>query len=530
MKRIISMILVLTLFCAIQNPLALGQPGKKPSGGKPGNNPFGGGKPGNNPFGGGKPGGFSNDKNIRNAQIAGLVIGGVLNNLSNRPPNRPPFRPPYRPPYRPPVEVHYVPAPTYVQTPSVVTPATVQNATANAAEQVKPLTLTENPTIINAPLAPKDIVNKAKKDVNKAIEKKLDDLIELLEESVMSEERATAIAQKFISEGKDKKKVSNFLSAINNDNSEFAEKIVMELTDDPLEGMKIAGEISLSKKIAEFSDSIESDEFSKQDSKELEKLISKANLPSKTKKEVKKIINILESNLEVLEILKEYKPSTKTTILAPTGVVTVIYCPSLQQDVAYALDDDTYIVNGNEVAKDEEDISGSFPKVPAYNNPISQSTQQISQISLTNSTSRTATYHLDDNISRKLESGKKATFDVPSSGVVHISSQGRWKAFTIGAGNYDFDYTGGAWSVVSKPITVTLDNSANPLPFTCFIDRTEYTIDPGDRISFTSSNGILDIQFARNENTNNRASYIIEESVTYKIGLDQKDNKWALFQ
>jgi hypothetical protein len=437
------------------------------------------------------------------------------------PPDR--WRPPRPYDFEPPRRVVYI-----EQSPVVAT--TVQTTSAATTEPVKLLSLIENPTTIIVPTAPKDVVNKAKKLLAKEIVKKLESVVESLEDSVMTEDKANSIAQKFINEGKDKKKVSDFLSAINSGDADIAGKIVTELSDDPFEANKIVKEINLNKQITEFSESIQDENFTKQDSSNLKKLIDKAKLSLKIKKNVQKAIKEFDEYLGILEILTSYKASSKETILAPTGVVTVIYCPSLQQDVAYALDSQVYIINGDEFGKDEEDISATFPKIPVYNNPISQSTQQTKQVNLINSTDRTATYHLDDNTSRTLEAGKKATFDLPSSETIRVRSQGRWKAFSVGTGNYAFNYSGGVWSIVSNQLTITLDNSANPLPFTCFINEQEHTIGPGEQISFTASNGVFDVQFARNENVNNRATYVIEENGSYKIGLDQKDNKWALFQ
>jgi hypothetical protein len=260
----------------------------------------------------------------------------------------------------------------------------------------------------------------------------------------------------------------------------------------------------------------------------LKKLIDKAKLPPKVKKDAQKTLGTFKDALKILDILTTFKESSKAVIPVPTDVVTVIYCPSLSTETVYAIDSETYLMKGDEFQIAEEDISDAFPQIPVYSNPVALSIQSTNQISLVNTTDRSATYRLDDNVSRTLASGKKASFSVPKSGTVSIISQGYWKSFSVGSGNYTLTYSNKAWSIVVKPVVVTLSN-ASPLPFYCFADRTEYTINSGEYVTFTSSNGILDLQFARSEDTGNRAVYQLEENASYKIGLDQRDNKWALF-
>jgi hypothetical protein len=536
MKHLLCVILVLMLSGAV-----LGQPFGKPPGGQP----FGGqsGKPPQ--FGFGKPPGGQSNKppggqfgrppggKPSEAQIAGAIVGGVLGiaaeaarrdrerreweNRYNPPPPRP----------RPQVYVQPQPRTVIVQSPTTtVTPAVVQTDTASVTEQ--PLTLTKNSTVVTAKPATKEIVTKTKNILNKEIAEKLESLIDSLEEMVMSEEKSEEMAKKFLGENKDKKKIADFLSAVNNGDAEVAGKLVSELADDPFEGNKIAKSINLASQLAELGETVQSGEFSSQDIAELKKLIDKATLPAKIKKDTQKILAAFKDSFKILEILTAFKESSKTVIPVPTSSVTVIYCPSFQADGIYAVDSETFLMKGDEFSIVEEDISDAFPQIPVYSNPVSPSTSQTKQVSLVNTTNQTASYRLDDKVTRTLGSGKKVSFPVPNSGTINIISQGYWKAFSVGSGNYTLDYSNKAWSIVVNPIKVTISNDS-PLPFHCFVDKTEYTINSGEQISFTSSNGILDLQFARNEDTGNRAVYQVEESASYKIGLDQRDGKWALF-
>jgi hypothetical protein len=394
------------------------------------------------------------------------------------------------------------------------------------------LNLTKNTTTIAATPATKNVVAKAQNALKKEISTGTAKLVDSLKEEVMPEEKVDAIKQKLIEEGKDKMKVVSFASAIEEGETDNAVKLISELMDDPFELMKITKEINLAKKLSELGESLQGDDLgTTSDLNKLKKLIDKSNLSSKIKKNVKKTIEALNVSLQILETLAAFKESSlPSTIFAPTGAVTVITVPTLEQDVVYAIDTGTYIIYGDEFAIGEENISVAFPQIQVYSNPVAQSSQRITQINLSNTTGRSASYYLDDRTTRTLNSGNVATFDVPDSGTINVRSQGRWKAFTVGSGNYSLEYDNGTWSVAAKSITVTLDNSANPVPFHCFVDRTEYTINPGEQMAFTSSIGILDIQFARGEDTGNGTNYIFEESTTLKAGLDQRDNKWALFQ
>ncbi|MDR2756571.1 MAG: hypothetical protein LBC20_12775, partial [Planctomycetaceae bacterium] len=466
------------------------------------------------------------------AQIAGAIVGGVLGiaaEAARRDRERREWENRYNPPPRPRPQVYVQPQTrtVIVQSPTTtVTPAVVQTETASVTET--PLTLTKNSTTVTANPATKEIVNKVKNVLNKEITEKLESFIDSLKDSVMSEEKAKSIAEKFLEEGKDKKKIADFLNAVNNDDAETAGKLVSELADDPFEGNKIAQTISLGTQLTELEETIQDGEFENNDISDLKKLIDKAKLPAKVKKDAQKTLGAFKDTLKILDTLTEFKESSKAVIPVPTGIVTVIYCPSLPAETVYALDSETYLMKGNEFRIAEEDISDAFPQIPVYSNPVPQSAQQTSQISLVNTTDRTATYRLDDKVTRTLASGKKASFSVPKSGTISIISQGYWKSFSAGSGNYTFSYSGGVWSIAVQSITVTINNSS-PLPFHCFADRTEYTINSGEQITFTSSNGVLDLQFARSEDIGNRAVYQLEESASYKIGLDQRDNKWSLF-
>ncbi|MDR2346879.1 MAG: hypothetical protein LBE18_12520 [Planctomycetaceae bacterium] len=535
MKRLLTLILVLTLSGTIMAQSPFGKPGGgkpgggKPSGGKPSGG-FGGGKPSGG-FGGSKPpGGLGGFKPSKEAQIAGAIVGSlgrVIDDAARRDRERREAERHYnRPPYRPPVYVQQPPRTVIIQSPATVTSASVQ--TENAAVAESPLTLTKNTTIVTAKPATKDIVNKAKNVLNKEIAEKLESFIDSLKDSVMSEEKANTIAQKFLDEGKDKKKIADFLNAVNNGNAETAGKLVSELTDDPFEGSKIVQTINLGTQLSELEETIQNGEFEPSDISDLKKLIDKAKLPAKVKKDAQKTLAAFKNALKILDTLTSFRESSKAVIPVPTNAVTVIYCPSLQADAVYAVDSETYLIKGDEFSVAEEDISDAFPQIPVYSNPVLQSTQTKNQISLANTTDRTVTYRLDDKVSRTLTSGKKASFAVPTSGTISVISQGYWRSFSVGSGNYSLDYSNKAWSIVVNPIKVTISNNS-PLPFYCFIDRTEYTINSGEQISFTSNNGILDLQFARSEDTGNRAAYQLEDSASYKIGLDKRDNKWALF-
>ncbi|MDR1485090.1 MAG: hypothetical protein LBT09_09745 [Planctomycetaceae bacterium] len=527
MRQFLCLIFVLILSGTVAAQPPFGKPSGKPPGKPSSGSSFG--KPPSKPSGGpsfGKPSGKLSD-----AQITGAIVGGVLGIAAEAArrdrerrewERRESYRDNrYRP--RPTVYVQQEPRTVIVQSP---TPAVVQTATATVAEQ--PVTLTKNTTTVTAKQATKDVVNKAKNALNKEIAEKLESFIDSLKDSVMSEEKAEEIAKKFIDEGKDKKKIADFLNAVNNGNAETAGKLVSELTDDPFEGSKIAQTINLGTQLSELIETVQSGDFNSNDISDLKKLIDKAKLPAKVKRDAQKTFNAFKASFKILDILTAFKESSKTVIPVPTDDVTVIYCPSLSADAVYALDSETYLIKGDEFHIEEEDISDAFPQIPVYSNPVPTSAQQTIQISLVNTTDRTATYRLGDKVSRTLASGNKASFSVPESETIDIVSQGRWKSFSVGSGNYALAYSSGVWSVVVKPITVTLTNST-PLPFHCFADRTEHTINSGEQVAFTSSNGVLDLQFARSEDIGNRAVYQLEESASYKIGLDQRDNKWALF-
>jgi hypothetical protein len=530
MKRFLSLILVLTL---IFSGTVMAQPFGKPSGGNKPPSGFGGSKPPSG-LGGNKPpsgfGGFGNNGPSKEAQIAGAVIstlGHVIDDAARRDRERRERENWNRPPYRPPVYVTPQPRTVIVQSPTTtVTPAVVKTDTASVTEP--PLTLTKNSTTVTAKSATKDIVNKTKNILNKEIAEKLESFIDSLKDSVMSEEKANIIAQNFLDEGKDKKKIADFLNAVNNGDAQIAGKLVSELSDDPFEGNKITQLINLGTQLSEFEETLQNGEFEPSDISDLKKLIDKAKLPTKVKKEAQKFLGSFKDILKIRDILTAFKEYSKTVIPVPINDVTVIYCPSIPADNIYAVDFETFLMKGDGFKIVEEDISDAFPQIPVYSNPVSPSVQQTKQVCLINTTNQTATYRLDDKVSRTLASGKKASFAVPTSGTINIISQGYWKAFSVGSGNYSLDYSNKTWSIVVNPIKITIINNS-PLPFHCFADRTEYTINSGEQILFTSSNGILDLQFARNEDTGNRVVYQLEESASYKIGLDQRDNNWALF-
>ncbi|MDR2439312.1 MAG: hypothetical protein LBE12_08085 [Planctomycetaceae bacterium] len=538
MKRFLSLILVLVLSGTVMAQPPFGKPSGGPGGNKPpsglgGNKPpsgLGGFKPPSGLGGNKPPSGLGGFKPSPEAQIAGAIVGSlgrVIDDAARRERERREWERRYnQPPYRPPVYVQQPTRTVIVQSPTTVTSASVQ--TENASVTETPLTLTKNSITVTAKPATKDVVNKAKNVLNKEITEKLESFIDSLKDSVMSEEKANIIAQKFLDEGKDKKKIADFLNAVNNGDAETAGKLVSELADDPFEGNKIAQTINLGTQLAELEDTIQNGEFEPSDISDLKKLIDKAKLPAKVKKDAQKTLGIFKNTLKILDILTEFRESSKTIIPVPTDIVTVIYCPSLPAESVYAIDSETYLMKGEEFRIAEEDISDAFPQIPVYSNPVLQSAQTTNQISLVNTTNQTATYRLDDKVSRTLTSGKKASFSVPKSGTISIISQGYWKSFSVGSGNYSLDYSSKAWSIVVNPIKVTISNNS-PLPFHCFADRTEYTINSGEQISFTSNNGILDLQFARSEDTGNRAAYQLKDSASYKIGLDQRDNKWALF-
>jgi hypothetical protein len=119
------------------------------------------------------------------------------------------------------------------------------------------LTSPQNSTT-NVPKIPKDVVGKNKNLVNKEIFAALESLVESLEDAIMTREKMNTIAQKFIDEGKDKKKVDNFLNAINNGDVATAGKLLSEMSDNNFEGIKIVNEINLGKQISDFDESVAS--------------------------------------------------------------------------------------------------------------------------------------------------------------------------------------------------------------------------------------------------------------------------------
>jgi hypothetical protein len=464
--------------------------------------------------------GSGGGKRPSDAQIVGSIIGGVINAAAEADRRRR-----YEERFSQPTTRTVV-----VQAPSAPAQIPVQVGTTRVAEPPK-VTLAKNTTAVTAKPATKEVVNKAKNALNKTMGDKLETFLDSLEDATMTEDKANALAQKWLDEGKDKKQISDFLNAINNGDEDIAGKLASDLTGDPLEGSKIAKAVKLGRQLSELQDSVQNGEFGTQDFADLKKLIDRANLPAKSKKSSQRILAGLKDNLKLLEILTAFKDLSKTVIPAPTTAVTVIYCPSIPSDAIYAVDTETYMVKGNEFSIEEEDISDAFLQIPVYANPVPQSTSTtpVNQCRLVNSSGRTATYRLEDNTSRTLEQGQNVSFPVTASGTISVSSQGRWKSFSVGTGTYKLDYSGGAWSVVVEAITVTLDNYGNPLPFYCFVDGTEQLLNPGEQVTFNSENGVIEIQFARNEDTRNRAVYQFENSATYKIGLNQTDGKLALF-
>ncbi|GHT45565.1 hypothetical protein FACS189454_05270 [Planctomycetales bacterium] len=509
MKRSFALI----LFLLILGTTALGQPpfSKPPGGGVGGPPPFG--KPPGGGFGGQPSGG----------QIAGAIIGGVINAAAEEA-RRERWRQQYMQSVQPRTIVVQ-----QTQSAPTETPAIPVSVSANSVKPQPPLALKKNVNSVFAQPATKDVVNKAKTALKKEIAAKLESILDLMGEEIMDEEKANVLAKKFMDEGKDKNKITAFLAAVNNNDAAAAGTLAAELTGDPLEGNKITKSISFGNELSDIRDSIQNGDFGSQDFSDLKKMIGKSKTSSKVKKNIQKLLAGVKNSFDVLEIFEAYKDLAKTIIPAPTSPVTVVYCPSLAQNVVYAVNSETFMIYGDAFAIAEDDISYAFPQIPVYANPVPQDKQQSYQVSVVNSSDRTATYRLDDNASRTLAPGTRATFSAPKSGAVNISSRGRWKPFYVAPGTYSFAYSDGDWSLTTLQIAITLDNSENPLPLCCFAAGQELVVAAGESVTLNSGTGILEIQFARDENTDHRATYLFESDGVYKIGLDQRDNKWALF-
>ena len=142
----------------------------------------------------------------------------------------------------------------------------------------------------------------------------------------------------------------------------------------------------------------------------------------------------------------------------------------------------------------------------------------------------TATYYLDDNTTRTLNPGTQASFALPASNTISVNSRGRKTSFNVGKGRYSLSQGGNnTWSIEATRVSVSLDNTANPFPLHCFINRVPHTVVSGDRLDLNAAGGIIDIRFARDEDMSSAARYQFDASGTYKIGIDKRDGKWALF-
>ena len=441
----------------------------------------------------------------------------------------------HRPPYhRPPqIQTVYVRPPATTTAATTATPAIVQTQTAHTvATQSPTLVLTPNPTAVTVKKLPKDVIRKIEKELKKIAVEIWEPIADELETATLNEDKAASLAQTLIDEGKDKKKIAELLVAIENGEADVAAKLISEMTDDPLAGNKVSKEIKFGVLLSEIEDQLAEGSFDASDISSWKKDIAKMKLPSKQQKIVNKGLDALKDVLELIEIFNGYKENAKLNVTAPIGPVSIIYCPSLSLTSAYALDEGVYIAGTDEdYFWTDEDYLSMLNLPPTYAvTPIVQTKSDVNSTTIINDTEQTATYYLDDNAARKLTPGTQATFDTPRSATVSLNSGGRKRPFTVKAGKYYLSYDGNnAWSLKQSQLTVTLDNSENPLSVECFVNRSPHTVSAGGRLDMKIDGGIIDIQFARDENISNAARYQFDSNGTYKIGICKQDGKWALF-
>lgn len=475
-------------------------------------------------------------------EAIGLSFLNGINRLAeqqNRPPHHHPHHPPHRPPYgppRPPQSSYYRPPArtVYVQAQPQVTPtasARVETAQTVAAP-LPPPALTPNPARTDIKKAPKEVIRKIESALKKKAYKIWEPVADELEKAAMDEDKAAALAKQLIDEGKDTKKVAELLVAIEKGEADLASKLITELTEDPLTANKISKEIKFGELLSEITDQISEGDFDSSDLSSWKKAIGKMKLPTKQQKAANKGLAAMKEVLELIELFSEYKENSKWVIAAPTGPVSIIYCPTLGQTNVYALDENVFVAGTNEddFWADEASLD-MIDLPPAYSvAPIPQTREDVNSTTLVNETGQTATYYLDDGATRQLVSGTQAAFEVPGSATVSLSSGGRKRPFTVEKGRYYLSYDGGnIWSLKLPRFSVTLDNSDNPLPLECYVNRSPHTVPAGGRLDLKAESGVIDIQFARDENASNGARYQFDSTGTYKIGIGKQDGKWALF-
>jgi len=473
------------------------------------------------------------------AAINGLARGLAqgLASQDRRVPYYPPGRPPY-PPGRPPGGYYQQPRTVYIQqqapaTPTAAAPPVQVEVTAtSSSSSSSPLSLTPNITRATVKAAPKDVVKKIRDALKKDAIKQWDKIADGFDETMMNDEKAAVLAKKLLDEGGDTKKVSELLLAIENGEADIASRLITDLTGDPLKANQVAKEMKFGALLAEITDQLAEGEFTVSDINTWKKSFAKMKLAQKQQRTIDRCLAALKGILEFVELLGDYKEYTKVGVPVPTDPVTIVFCPCLTPDSVYVLDSTTFIVGTkDDMFSVDEGYLGMLATPPVYaGTPIAQTTTDVNAVTLVNSSSQTATYYLDDNTARTLAPGTQASFALPSSNTVSVNSRGRKTPFNVGKGKYVLSYGGNnTWSISATQVSVTLDNTANFFPLHCFINRNPHTVAPGDRLDLNAASGIIDVRFARDEDMSSTARYQFDTSGTYKIGIDRRDGKWALF-
>lgn len=474
---------------------------------------------------------FGQDRRVQWENIVGSAIGSALAN--QRPPFPPGGRPPY-PPYDryggPPIRTVYVQQPAAPAAP----PQQVQVAVTavSASTSSTPLSFVPNITVATTPAAPKEVVKKMMDALKKNAYKQWDKIADGFDDALMTDEKAAFLAKKLLDTGQEKKKVSELLIAIENGETDIAGRLVSDLTGDPLEGMQVTKAMKFGELVSEITDQLEEGTFTNSDISAWKKAFAKMKLAAKQQKAVDRCLAELKGILDFIEILSDYKPSVKP-IPVPTDPVALVFCPTLPNGAVFALDSMRFLVGTDDdvFSVDEGYLVDKVAIPPTYaTTPVSQTTTTVNAVTLVNSANQNATYYLDDNTGRTLAPGTQATFAVPGSGSISVNSRGRRSPFTVGTGRYSLSYTGNnTWSVTTALVSVTLDNFGNPFPLNCFVNREPYIISPGGHLGLELEGGVIDVQFARGEDVSQTARYQFDANGTYKIGLDKRDGKWALF-
>ncbi|HVC92815.1 MAG TPA: hypothetical protein VND64_03945 [Pirellulales bacterium] len=246
-------------------------------------------------------------------------------------------------------------------------------------------------------------------------------------------------------------------------------------------------------------------------------------------------LQILETWIEVRQMLQVTKPETAGVAKLPTGTVRLVYNPSMDFGTAIVLDDNIVMVGnrgrggvkigkGNAAEALGLSVIAGDPVDDAEGQPVRGGALLINP-KKSGATVRYVVngdaYVMEPGMSQALPSGTRWVVAFDRGGSVGSAK------YTLAEGTYQFAPTDDGWDLYQRRFDVTIDNARNPKDFHFVLDTQRLVVRAGQTKTISSKYPIM-LQYDRGNSTK-VASKKLNFSGTVEVAINEADNLWDLF-